>query len=270
MSANASPRSASRFDSGAPSSSRVDSRTVAKRQCSASWSPSGVEHAEVRLGVADVDDEQHRRNYTSGGPHAAHRLAGAEGRELVGQPLARRQRQLGVELEQRHEHEAPRADLGMRQRQPRRAVRERRRAAAGRRRSPADRGGRRRPRGRPRARPALQASSSGSGSSSVSIRRQALKNSRWSSTRPTGSVSYTDEDASTATPCSRQRRHGRLAGGRAGRRCSSRARGSRSPGCTGATAGHRASRHTSTDTSLTGSASGGSGLAALTQTALAS
>ena len=56
-----SPRSASRLRSVAPSSSAVDSRTVAKRQCSTS--SVAVEGAEVGLGVADVDDEEHRRDY---------------------------------------------------------------------------------------------------------------------------------------------------------------------------------------------------------------
>ena len=53
------------------------------------------------------------------------------------------------------------------------------------------------PGSRPSARStALHASSSASGPSSVSIRTHALRNSGWSSTSPTGSVSYTDEEAS--------------------------------------------------------------------------
>ena len=68
MSSNFRPRRASRFDSAAPSSSRVDSRTVAKRQCSAIVGGPVAEHAEVGLGVAYVDDEQHARNYSSAGP----------------------------------------------------------------------------------------------------------------------------------------------------------------------------------------------------------
>ena len=58
------------------------------------------------------------------------------------------------------------------------------------------------PGSRPSARStALHASSRSSGPSSVSTRTHALKKSRWSSTSPTGSVSYTLEEARTMTPC---------------------------------------------------------------------
>ena len=107
----------------------------------------------------------------------------------------------------------------------------------------------------------LQTSSSGSGSSSVSIRRQALRNSGWSSTRPTGSVSYSDERCHHlyAVVAERRCRGGQMGGSVA------------DVGPQAQVAEHqRASRQTSTETSVTGSANGGSGLAALTQIALAS
>ena len=119
MSPNDSPRSAEQVGQPAPSSSPVDSRTVANRQCSATGRRRR-EDAEVGLGVADVDDQQHGAE-----PYepAALRRAGTswpltERRERIGQPRPVGQRQLGVELEQRHEHEPPRADLRVRQRQP--------------------------------------------------------------------------------------------------------------------------------------------------------
>ncbi len=117
------------------------------------------EHAEVGLGVADVDDQQHarglspRRQCAAAAPRGPPPGPSPSAVERIGQRLAVGQRQLRVELEQRHEHEPPRADLGVGQRQPRGAVARDRRAAARRRRSPADRGGRRRPRGPPPARP---------------------------------------------------------------------------------------------------------------------
>ena len=65
----------------------------------------------------------------------------------------------------------------------------RRPAAARRRRSAAARGARRPPRGRATARPPCTRRAAPPGSSSVSIRITALRNSGWSSTSPTGSVS---------------------------------------------------------------------------------
>src|SRR3954464_14814013 len=49
----------------------------------------------------------------------------AEARERAGQPRAVRQRERGVELEQRNEHEAPREHVAVRQRQPLGAMLER-------------------------------------------------------------------------------------------------------------------------------------------------
>ena len=171
-------------------------------------------------------------------------LAGAERGEAVGGAAAVGQRQLGIELEQRHEHEPARQDLRVGQRQPQRGVLDR----AEQQQVDVDPRGpwRTSPGSRPWARStSLQASSSCSGSSSVSIRMQALKKSRWSSTRPTGSVSYTDDEASTSTP-----------------RCGSAATALDELGAAVADVGpeaevadlrgrHSASRQTSTDTSLT-------------------
>ena len=99
------PRSASRLRSAAPSSSAVDSRTVAKRQCSTSSSP--LVGAEVGLGVADVDDEEHGREHNDRAPWPDQALrrprlapvrgrragAGAEGHRLrAGRPAAARAR----------------------------------------------------------------------------------------------------------------------------------------------------------------------------------
>ena len=90
-------------------------------------------------------------------------------RERVGEPRAVGQRQLGVELEQRREHEAAAGHLGVRQGQALGLAARGRRAAAGRRRAGAGRGAGRRST-RPRsASIALQTSSSSSGSSSVRI-----------------------------------------------------------------------------------------------------
>ena len=131
-------------------------------------------------------------------------------------------------------------------------------------------------RGPPAARPtsrstALQASSRSSGPSAVSIRTQALRKSGWSSTRPTGAVSYSDEQASTRTPWAGS---AAMAAARCALRVAdvgaeAQVSGGRH-GARGRAAQPWASRHTSTDTSVTGSASGGSGLAALTHTAWAS
>jgi len=104
------PRRPSRFDSAAPISSRVDSRTVAKRQCSAIVVVPFAEHSEMGLGVAYVDDEQHARNYSSAGPTRRTAWVGGDrfrARSVSANPLAGRQRQLGIELQQRHEHKTP-------------------------------------------------------------------------------------------------------------------------------------------------------------------
>ena len=74
--------------------------------------------AEVGLGVADIDDKQHARITA-----VAARLGAPPGPvpsacQALGQPVAVGQAQLRVELEQRHQHEAARADLGVGQRQP--------------------------------------------------------------------------------------------------------------------------------------------------------
>ena len=117
MSENWCPRSASRFESAAPSSSRVESRTVAKRQSSAIVVP--------RVGTrrsASVCFRRRRRaasdHYSSAGPARRTSWPGPERGQTVGEPVAAGQRELGIELEQGDEHEPPRADLGMGQAQP--------------------------------------------------------------------------------------------------------------------------------------------------------
>ena len=116
MSAKPNPRSASRLVSAAPSSSAVDSRTVAKRQslrpalarrrcrgasaCCRRRRPAACSRPDVQ-GTA--------RRVLRPGPRSRQRVGRAPG------PGTSRS---GVELEQRHEHEPPRGDLAVRQRQP--------------------------------------------------------------------------------------------------------------------------------------------------------
>src|SRR5947209_1932073 len=104
-SSNARPRSASRFDSAAPSSSPVDCRTVANRQCSATRSPSDAKTPKcvcvlptstTRSMVRQTLDER-----WSGAPY----FLTLEPVERVGQALAARHPQLGIEFEQRHQDE---------------------------------------------------------------------------------------------------------------------------------------------------------------------
>src|SRR5579863_3253506 len=112
MSENDRPRSASRLDSAAPSSSEVELRTVAKRQCSSIAPPS-----ETAPKCVCVLPTSTTRSTCGLCVHAQRRAVPAntlvEGQhgERVGQPLARRRAQLEVELEQRDQHEAPREDL---------------------------------------------------------------------------------------------------------------------------------------------------------------
>ena len=206
MSAKPGRAAPSRLASAAPSSSRVDSRTVAKRQCSAIDVLAVAEDAEVGLGVADVDDQQHARaNYSQrrrrrGGPPAPPgpgpaRPARRPAARPSGSASSGSSSSSGTSTNRRE------LDLGVRAASAARSGTRGRRAAARRRRSPAARAGAP-PAARPTSRStALQASSSSSGPSSVSIRTQALRKSGWSSTRPTGSVSYSEEEASTCTPC---------------------------------------------------------------------
>ena len=90
----------------------------------------------------------------------------------------------------------------------------------------------------------------------------ALRNSGWSSTSPTGSVSYTDDDASTLDAVLREALNSRLQV----RAAVAEIRPQAQVAAAQHGPGH-ASRQTSTETSPTGSAIGGSGLAALTHTA---
>ena len=141
-----------------------------------------------------------------------HALARPSAASASREPRPVGQRQFGVELEQRLEDEAPRRHLGVRQRQPlglqldvpeqQQVHVERARAVA--------RAAELRPSSTSIA---LQTSSSSSGSSAVRIRTAAFRKSGWSRISPTGSVSYSDETASTSTPCSESRDRGR-AGGR--------------------------------------------------------
>ena len=74
----------------------------------------------MRLGVADVDDQQHGAIIprAAGRPRAGplDPVPSAASASASARPSG--QRQPGVELEQRDEHEPPGDDLGMRQRQP--------------------------------------------------------------------------------------------------------------------------------------------------------
>src|SRR5947207_7753469 len=126
-SAKDSPRNASRLESAAPSSSPVDSRTVANRQCWATAdSPAAITPKCVWVlptsttsSIPGTLSRVERR--------AAHRhpLAGAECFQRVGQPPGPRKLERRIELEQRDEHEPARREVPVRKRQPLRGVFER-------------------------------------------------------------------------------------------------------------------------------------------------
>src|SRR5436853_3244278 len=107
MSFSASPRSSSRPTSTVASSSEVDSRTVAKRQCSTSepsrnipmwvWVLPTSTASSIRRGLSPLHPLVHQP------------------RQFVGQPRAVGELEVGVELEQRFEHEAAGGDLAVRQ-----------------------------------------------------------------------------------------------------------------------------------------------------------
>src|SRR5579875_2373608 len=131
MSEKPRTRNASRPESSEASSSAVDSRTVAKRHCSAIVSEPGTQtpkwvwvlptsttsslpcalcsaigaglYGERRSGDADL-------------------LTASQRGERASEPLAAGQRQIRVELEQRHEHEPAAGDLLVREPEPLRFV----------------------------------------------------------------------------------------------------------------------------------------------------
>ena len=224
------------------------------------------------LGVADVDDQQHGANPNWPGPPTA------AGRRPAGRPGPRRSAasasasrapsgsvSSGVELEQRDEHEPPRGHLGVRAASA---------APSGTRASPSSNTSTSIGRGPWRTPPGVAAELPLDRLAGVEQLLGAelgldragtrCRKSRWSSTSPTGSVSYTDEDASTSTPRSRQRSDRRREMARAGRRRWSPGRGS--PASPAALTRPRATprpRPRSPAARI-----GGSGLAALTHTAL--
>src|ERR1700738_3821235 len=111
MSAKPKPRSPSRLESTAPSSSRVDSGTVANRQCSAiSVLPSAKTPKWVWVLPTSTTSSMGALHQCRAG--AADLLAWPECLQPTGQALAAGQGQLGIELEQGHEYEPARADLG--------------------------------------------------------------------------------------------------------------------------------------------------------------
>src|SRR5205085_428323 len=94
------PRSASRLDSAAPSSSPVDSRTVAKRQCSATTSEESANTPKwvwVLPTSTTSSMAGHYRGLEEGIPCAHHLLARTESRERVRQPPVPGQRQIRIE-----------------------------------------------------------------------------------------------------------------------------------------------------------------------------
>ena len=228
--------------------------------------------AEVRLGVADVDDEEHGANYSNGG--ATRRTAWSDpgparrGCRPAVAPTGRVRS--GIELEQGHEHEAARAGLGVRERQPLGAVLE----VAEQQHVDVD---------HPRA-----VAGAAGGAPHLALHRLAgveqVLGPELGLDPHAGveEVRLVEHEPDRLGLIQRRgapapARRGPAAprwpppGARAGRRCWSRGPGIRWPSRSrGRAAQPWASRHTSTDTSVTGSASGGSGLAALTHTAWAS
>ena len=219
----------------------VDSRTVANRQCSDDLSRL-AEHAEVGLGVTDVDDQQHavglpchRRDYMA----AAVRRAGRPDRRpsaasASASALARR----AASVPGRARAAAPARTAAARtsacgQRQPLGLVLAGRRAAARRRRSRAGRGGCRRAAAELALDRLARVEQLRRARARSRSRRQALRKSRWSSTQP-DRLGLVDRGGAHAPrrrgPAARRRRP---PGARAGRRCWSRARGSRARGVTG-------------------------------------
>ena len=267
MCSKPSPRRPSRLRSAAPSSSRVDSAHGREPPVLGDGVRAVRIDAEVGLGVADVDDEKHAVfYYSSGGParrtswpgpsrssrslsrtpdgSASSGQSSSSGtstnlRELTSAcgSVSRWRRVLEV-AEQQHvdvDHARPVTGAAGR-RDPAHARPPCTRRAAARARVPCGRAGRRckTKAGRAPARPAR-------------------------SRTPTR----------TRPPRRRVRRarRPRIPDARAGRRCWNRAPDNRSASPDQSSASGPASRQTSTDTSVTGSASGGSGLAALTQIA---
>ena len=193
-------------------------------------------------------------------------------RRRVAEPGPVGQRQLGVELEQRHEHEAARASPRGAAASAARSRARGRRAAAGRRRAGAGCGGGRRSRGPRSASIALQ-----------SVEQLLAARARCDPDRGVEEVGLVEDladrlglvgrgDRLDLDPALARGRRSRRAGGRRGRRRSSRARGSpgsrRVPGLVLflVELGASRSRTTSTATSSIASGSGGSGLAARTRT----
>src|SRR5277367_5953168 len=112
MSAKPRPRSSSRLRTTAPSSSEVDERTLATRQCS-TISPSRT--APKWVCVLPTSTTRSTRGLCAflvrqreSRARAAHALIERQRRERVGEALARGRRQLEVEFEQRDQDEAPR------------------------------------------------------------------------------------------------------------------------------------------------------------------
>src|SRR3954454_11295803 len=114
-SSSVSPRRCSRPTSTVASSSAVDSRTVAKRQCSTSASPRNMPMCVWVLPTSTASSIAARLSLVYlQGAELAHSLVHQPGQHIR-EPRAIRQHQVGVQLEQRLEHEAPRPDLRMRQ-----------------------------------------------------------------------------------------------------------------------------------------------------------
>ena len=197
-------------------------------------------------------------------------LARAEGGEGVGEARAVGQRQLRVELEQRHEDEAAARHLAVRAGSGARSRARGRRAGAGRRRAAAGCGGGRRARGR--------------GSTSISLQRSSSSSRLQLGADPDGGVEEVGlvedladrlglvggGDGLDLDAARLEARRPRRAGGPRGRRRWSRGRGSRSR--TGLLSSSSSSAlsvrswATSTATSWIASGSGGSGFAARTRT----
>ncbi len=97
MSASANPRNASRFESAAPSSSWVDSRTVANRQCSVGCEPPSSNTPKC-VCVLPTSTTSSIGELHQCWAAAAHCLSPAERFQRVGQPRPVGKREFGVEL----------------------------------------------------------------------------------------------------------------------------------------------------------------------------
>ena len=161
------------------------------------------------------------------GTHPLYLLIVPQRGQRIRKPRPVGQRQLRVQLEQRHQHEPPARHLADAGASAARAPARCRRAAVGRRRAGAGRGEGRRTSGRARPRsPCRRRAGPAARAPSRSERPRSGSRAGRGSRRPAPSR-RAEETASTSTPCSPSSVDRRLAGAPRDRRRSTRARGSR-------------------------------------------